>query len=114
MKGAVRTIEAVVAGLIVIGVLATVSLQPVSQENKKTVYAQLVYLDKVGELRQFVMNGNLSGLEDALNRECVVRICENVNCTASVPAEKDVVVVDYYVAGWKDALEPKIVRVWIW
>ena len=125
-KGYIYTLEVLVAvSIILITLVLVFGTTPEEAETdlpviKQTGYDALFYLDKSDDLRKIVttegikqLNKNLTDLIPK-NIKFDVTIC-TTTCTGNgLPPNKPVIVVDYYVSGYRETFVNKKVRLWLW
>lgn len=87
---------------------------------KIQAFNALEYLDNRGDLRQYLLSGNFTRLNSELKAilpgavQFDADYCTTSCSDAAVPKNQTVVVVDYYIAGEREAFAGKKVRVWLW
>ena len=86
---------------------------------KRQGYEALEFLDQNDELRHPVLAGNSVHIKNRLKEllpsgiSIDVDVCVNV-CKATLPDNKQVTSVDYYVSGYQDTFFVRKVRLWMW
>lgn len=124
-KGYVYTLEAMIAiAIIVVAIIMVFSTAQVPETPnigmiKKQGYEALEFLDQKDGLRQLVQSVD----EIALKKDVRALLASGITieldicttqCSGQVPQNKNIVVVDYYVAGYKDSFFNKKVKMWMW
>lgn len=125
-KGFVYTIEVLLAIFLVAVTITSLFLQVPEKPQgdiaitKRLGIETLEYLDNKDVLRNYVNSNDAAGIErelDALlpNRlNSNATICER-SCTFSgLPVDRNVIVADYYVSGYRTTYLGKKVRVFMW
>ncbi len=126
LKGYIYTLEVIIAiSIIVLSVVSILRTPPTKPEfSTSTIKMQgfeaLEYLDRKGDLKKLVFQENETELENKMSgimpkeigfeMEFCSYSCSEVN----VPANETVVVVNYYVSGYKENYIGKKVKLWIW
>jgi hypothetical protein len=130
-KGYVYTLEVLIAAsMITMALVFMFKTPPAKPETelsmiKKQGFESLQYLDNSGELRPLVFQNNETQIQSLLKNlttaEFEVHICKNGDiCSVSsdlvsnVPGNQTVVVVDYYISGYKHSYSPKKVKLFLW
>lgn len=120
MRGFWYMIEAVLAGIILIGFLLSVSVTyadvPESDISLRG-YSILHELDQQGILKGYVAEGDCPGLDSQitlLGYDHSIQICgQSGECIGSRPDADNIWIGNYLVAG-DDAYEPNLVKLYIW
>ena len=124
-KGYVYTLEVMIAiGIILVAVVFLFNSAQVPDASnvaiiKRQGFEVIEFLDQKDELRDLVRTGDDTALKSKVQQYITVGIsmeldiCTN-QCVGNVPVDKNVVSVDYYVSGSKDAFFNKKVRLWLW
>ena len=125
-RGYVYTLEVMLAvASIMLTLVLMFSAPPEEPEAalavmKQSVYDALFYMDQSDDLRAAVASGGVESIDTNLtamlpsNIVFDTNIC-SVSCnSSSVPSNRTVVTVDYYVSGHRETFMNKKVRVWIW
>ena len=125
-KGYIYTLEVLLAvSTMLITIVLVFSTTPEEAETdlpviKQAAYDALFYLDKSDDLRKIVSAEGVGQLEKNLtdlmtkNVKFHVTICTTVCSANGLPPNKPVVVVDYYISGYRETFLNKKVRLWIW
>ena len=125
MKGAIKSLEAVIAAsilLVSLGVLFVQNTNTSVDNIKYQTYDALDYLDDSGKLRLYAKSDDLQSLNSDLklliNYQFKAVFCKP-DCNATgVPKDKQVVVIDHYISGYPDSADvksdPKKLRLYIW
>ncbi|MFH0836604.1 MAG: hypothetical protein V1870_00585 [Candidatus Aenigmatarchaeota archaeon] len=122
MKGAMKTLEVVLAAsILLIGlgfVFASVSVKSVDN-MKDQGYDAVSYLADTGVLRQYAGTGeNIDTYIDPLVDYNFKGIFCTDQCNTTLPNNKDVVVIDYYISGYASSSEVnsdvKKFRLYLW
>ncbi len=126
MKGYLYTLEVLIAiSIIFVSMVMLFRYAPTQPDLGVSILKQqgfeaLGYMDDKGTLRELVLMNNETAIEEELNLILLkavnfeTDIC-SLSCNkTSVPANKTVVAVDYYVSGYKDAYLGKKLRLWLW
>ncbi|MBI5061176.1 MAG: hypothetical protein HZB67_02580 [Candidatus Aenigmarchaeota archaeon] len=126
-KGYLYTIEVLIAASLIFVAMAflfkTPPMKPETELSmiKRQGFEALEYMDnsEIG-LRPLVYNKNESAIESQLSgllrSEYVVEICsEGSTCVDShAPINQTVIVVDYYISGYRDSYSAKKLRLFLW
>ena len=118
-KGFIYTLEAVIAGIIVISLLAVFSYEPRIQDEGLYLkaYELLEGLDNQGLLRNYTVNEDYTGLDSEVrffSANHSVQICDRSgSCVGSVPAGINVFSGTYIIAG-DDSYDPQYVKLYLW
>jgi len=126
-KGVLRIIEAVVASLIILGVLLFVVLPRYSVDNpfEDSVYdlenSILDEIERSEDLRRYVLDENVVELQNFLNRKLSgnfkgkVKVCGvEAVCIVEVPYNKDVFVKERVISSTLEEYSPKKVVLFVW
>ena len=125
-KGYIYTLEVLIAVsmILVTVVLVFGKTQEEAQTEipliKQSGYDVLFYLDKSDDLRRIVSTEGVTALESNLTRLLPLNIAFDVTiCTTlcgsiSLPGNKTIVAVDYYISGYREKFINKKVRLWLW
>jgi hypothetical protein len=119
MRGFVFMLEAVLAGIILVGFMLflahTVSSSMSSEE--RSFGSVLPELDQRGELSGPAYSGNYQTIEDLVSiygySDSVVICDSSGNCVGDVPQADKVWVSGYFLAG-ETVLDPREVRLYVW
>ncbi len=124
-KGYIYTLEVMIAIAIVLIAVVTlfttaqVPESPPAGLIKKQGYEVLEFLEQKDELRQLVQVGDRNTLKNKVRGllppgiTIELDIC-TTSCTGQVPQGKNIISIDYYVAGYKDSFFNKKVKMWMW
>ena len=128
MKGVLYTVESVIAILMILFIVIFLFQRPQPSPEyqiinyKLNAYNGLKILDRMDKLRDYVMNNDVSLIENGLNiyipdflNYAVVVFNETTNIT-EMPSltDQDVISVSYFLAGDIDDYKPREVRVYLW
>ncbi len=120
MRGFWYMIEAVLAGIILLGFLIMLTSGYVSvprEDMSLKGYGILHELDQQGILRAYAVTGNYSGLNSRIRLfgyNHSVQICNQMgSCLGSMPNAENVWVGNYAIAG-EDQYNPKLVKLYVW
>ena len=129
MKGQIYTLEVGIAILMILSIVIFLFLNPPTLPEyriinyKMKAYNGIDALEKTGELRRYVIDNNITVINESLNpfipgfisREVVI-FNETTNLTAkpSIFNLNDSVSVSYFLAGDFDDYKPREVRVYMW
>lgn len=125
-RGYIYTIEVMLAIATIMAALILVfSTTPEETETdasimKQTGYDILYYMDQTDDLRNIVKSGSISALDANLtamlpsNVVFDAAICTTACVSSSIPANRTIITVDYYVSGYRDSFLNKKVRLWMW
>ncbi len=121
MRGFWYMLEAVLAGVIIIGFMLFVGYAASGRGGGPDVsrlgYRELVRLDDLGVLKAYAASGdfgNISKLVSVPGYSHSVEICDrNGNCVGERPEGMSVWVSGYITAG-NDAYSPKTVKLYLW
>ncbi|MBI4896396.1 MAG: hypothetical protein HY832_02510 [Candidatus Aenigmarchaeota archaeon] len=126
MKGYVYTIEVMIAiSLIFLSLVSMFSTPEKPTDYSLTLikeqgFDSLEYLDHKGSLEQFVSQQDELSLESQLvallppNIEFESEFCTTNCSTRNLPAQRTVVIVDYYTAVYRDQFLSQKVRLYLW
>ena len=125
-KGFVYTLEALIVIGIVFVLMAFVfrfSI-PASQPDvviiKRAGIDALEYMEQNFDLRRYVSEVDTAQIDKGLasilagNIKFETEICSASCNPVGVPAKQTVVVVDYYIAAYRDGFEGQKIRLWMW
>ncbi len=121
VKGFIKTLEASIS--IVLILISTVFLFPERVESEPqvshVVYDCLKSIDDKGSLRNYAVNNLEASLVSDL-AGCVpplydyaIKICTSTSCNSQLPADKEVFLTSYIVAG-EDSFRPTLINLWVW
>jgi len=122
-KGVSFTLEAVIAGTIIIASLLFFFKPQVPQESYTYIVQERGYyclksLDDENRLRQYATNDDATTIENNLV-DCLtplnytVQICRNTCTSTTLPENKEIIVSKYYIAG-DDAIDPLYIKLNMW
>lgn len=126
MKGYVYTLEVMLAvALIIVTVVMIFGTGPKESETEIALIKQmgfdtLHYLDQSGDLRDAVARGALAEIDINLTimlPTTIVfdsNICRGTCVSSSLPENRTVVVIDYYIGSYRDNFINKKLRLWLW
>jgi len=120
MRGSWYTLEAIMAGIIVIGFLSVLGTSVLIRENTQ-VYQTLTYeilsdLYDKGQLRAYAYADDYDGLNSLISVTFnhSIEICDyDDNCVGSKPTASDIIT-GYYILSGNNQYEPKVVRLYLW
>lgn len=125
-KGYIYTLEVMLATATILATLILIfATVPEEAETnlavmKQTGYDALFYMDQNNELRNAVSKGSLSSINNNLSKifptsvDFDTSVC-TVSCNSTeIPANRTIIVVDYYIGGYREIYINKKVRLWIW
>ena len=129
-KGYIRTIEAIIAIVIILIVIFTLipkkieksaKVPSIVEASQNFILNEIAFNDTI---RECIVNNteceNSSILTSIIEKnipagyEIAYRICDTSNCVINTPVDKDVFVNDIFVASTLETQNPKIVRLWTW
>lgn len=121
MKGFWHIVDAVLACIILIGFLVTLSgtiiITPENSGFNRLPYTFLKGLDEKGVLRNHTVALDTQALEDEIilySYNHSVQICDSSNnCTGSVPSSKNIWTGTYIISG-NHTYDPYTVKLYIW
>ncbi|MBI2579541.1 MAG: hypothetical protein HYW27_01430 [Candidatus Aenigmarchaeota archaeon] len=125
-KGFVYTLEVLVAvGIVVVVAVAVFrSFPEKTQTDIATLKVQgfhaLKYLDDTEVIRKYISGNNESVIENELKAilpstiNFEAEICGTSCSSLNVPENKDVVSIDYYVAGYRSEYLERRIKLWLW
>lgn len=125
MKGYLYTVEVLIAiSVISVTVIFLFKSFPEKPEMELSLiktqgHDALNYLDKKGDLRQFVIDGNEDEIErllsSLLDSKYELEICSlGQTCYDRVPANETIIAVDYYISGYREKYDAKKLRLFLW
>jgi len=112
-------LEAVIAGIIILGFLAVITQSYISapkDDPAGQAYQSLKSLDQQGILRPYAQAGDWGSINDNVNiysRNHTVQICDSSRCWGQKPEAPDVWVGSYIISGYQD-YHPYTVRLYLW
>lgn len=125
-KGYIYTLEVLVAvSIILITVVLVFNANPEEADTslpiiKQNAYDALFYLDKSDDLRKIVATEGITQLERNLtallpsNIMFDAIICTTTCTSLSLPTNRSIITVDYYIGGYREKFINKKVRLWLW
>ena len=125
-KGYVYSVEMLVAiSIILVALIFTFQETPKEQEIevgllKRYSLEALDYLNYNRSLREFIAEDNETIIEDNLraalpaNFKYEIDVCSLQCDDSNVPKNKTVVVVDYYISGYRSDFLSKKIKMWVW
>lgn len=125
-RGFVYTLEVLIAIFII--ATATVSLFLQTPEKpqgdvsiiKRLGIETLEFMDSRGTLRSYAAAGSSENIENELDSLLPVviasnaTVCSNVCSFTGLPKDRNVIVTDYYISGYRDEYLGKKVRIFMW
>ena len=113
-------LEAVIAGIIIIGFLAVISqtyLSPSQEDFTLTAYQSLRSLDEQGILRSYAATGDWGGINSEVkiySKNHTVEICDSSgSCAGNKPQGINVWVGSYIISG-SQSYQPVQVKLYLW
>ncbi|HIG97701.1 MAG TPA: hypothetical protein HA230_05155 [Candidatus Aenigmarchaeota archaeon] len=125
-RGYIYTLEVMLAIATIMATLVLVfSTTPEEPETdiaimKQTGYDILYYMDQTDDLRNAVWRGSISAIDANLTAMLPTNvlfdaaICTTSCVSSSIPANRTIITVDYYVSGYREFFLNKKVRLWMW
>ena len=121
MKGVIFTLEAVIAGTILITFLVFIvsNFSPPPQEGDLTIraYEILEGLDNQGILRNYTVNQDFDGLNSQVkffSANHSIQICDlSGSCVGTIPNASDIFTGTYIIAG-NESYNPFYVKLYLW
>lgn len=129
-KGYIRTVEAIIAIVIILIVIFTLIPKKIEKSAKvpSIVEASQNFILKemtVNEtIRECIVNNteceNSTIFKSIIEKnvpagyEVAYKICDTSNCVTNTSIDKDVFVNDIFIASTLETQNPKIVRLWTW
>lgn len=119
MKGFMHTIEAAIAGIILISFLAYLSVGTLGDLQGPGLrgYDALENLDNQGLLRNLVMEGDYSGINDLIlvpGYNHTIELCDSFgDCLGTKPESDNVWVANYIISG-KHGYSPYNIKLYMW
>ena len=118
MRGFWYMLEAVIAGIIIIGFLAVMSQSYMAPTQDYTLkaYAVLKGLDEQGVLRPYAEAGDWGGLDSEIKlygRNHSIQLCTPSECIGQLPQGENVWVGNYMIAGGQ-GYNPMQVKLYVW
>ena len=125
-KGYMYTLEVLIAASLIMVTFVIVFQSPPSKPALETSlikqqgYNALEFLDNNGLLRPYVYSNDEGALETQIDAVLInsikfeTDICFSSCNMSNVPDDETVIVVDYYVSGYKNTFLGKKVRMWMW
>jgi len=129
MKGALYTLEAVIAILMIFFIIVFLFQNPPTSPDyqivnyKLKVYNALRLLDTTGELNMYAMDSNAGQIRSKLRSFIPVTVnygvvifnqTTNITEKLSFGNSSDVISVSYFISGDLDNYQPRDVRVYLW
>jgi hypothetical protein len=119
-KGFTYTLEIVIGTVFVLLMLSIYFVhKPITEMDTSIGYKCLRSLDKNNILEYYSVNKDEQGLSDSLkgclppSYEFRVRICENLECSVTLPENKTIIVTSYLVSGFT-TFNPAFINLWMW
>jgi len=120
MRGFWYMLEAVIAGIIIIGFVAVVSksyINPSREDFALQAYSSLKSLDEQGILRPYAQAGDWGYLNSQVSvygKNHTIEICgRSGNCAGQKPQGTNVWVGSYLIAGYQN-YQPMQVKLYLW
>jgi hypothetical protein len=126
MKGYLYTLEMLIAVSIIFGSVIMVFSSPVDKPQvelntiQQSCFGALKYLDEKGDLRKYASQGNESALESSLDSILAKsigfrsKICQSSCYAPETPANETVIVIEYYISGYRQSYNATKVRLYAW
>jgi len=126
MKGYIYTLEVLVAAsLIFVSLMFVFRSSPLKPQLEISLIKQqgfdaLKYIDNEGNLKKYVSEADEKELEDELKDILIktikfeTEICETECSQRNVPGGQAIIIVDYYVSGYRSSYDYKKVRLYMW
>jgi hypothetical protein len=126
MKGYLYTLEVLIAVSIVFGAVFLVYRSPPPKPDaqiamiKQQGFESLRYLDDQGLLRKYVNESNETAIKNSLQNSLTknigfeIAICTTSCDTIGVPDNQTIILVDYYISGYRNSFDPKKIRLYLW
>lgn len=121
MRGFWHIVDAVLAAVIIIGFLTSVSrtfvITPEPESLNERVYDILQGLDDQGVLKGYAASMDASGLNSEImfySKNHTIEICDSAGtCTGTRPEASNVWAGSYITAG-NNSYQPRLVRLYLW
>lgn len=124
MKGFMKTLEASIAVVLILGAAVALNNASPSYPERNLMEIGNDCLSNVhngGLLDQYAMSGDDDGLSDALG-DCIpkslnyeVKICHSSDCSADgLPSDRTVVLSSRLISGDYHEFNPSVVNLWMW
>src|SRR3989338_7753756 len=125
-KGYIYTLEVLIAvSAILVTIVLVFNSNPEEADTslpiiKQNAYDALFYLDKSDDLRKIVATEGITQLERNLtallprNIRFDAIICTTTCNSLSLPSNRTIIIVDYYIGGYREKFVNKKVRLWLW
>ncbi len=119
MRGFWYMLEAIIAGIIIIGFLAVISqtfINPQQSDLSARAYDALKGLDQQGVLRPYAAAGDWGGLNSEVriyDSNHSIMLCTHSQCVGQRPEANNVWVGNYMIAG-DQTYNPVQVRLYMW
>jgi len=119
MRGFWYMLEAVIAGIIIIGFVTAVSqiyMSPSQEDFTLKAYQELRNLDEQGILRTYAAAGDWGNLNNQVRiygKNHTVEICSPSGCQGGIPAGQNVWVGNYIISGSQN-YQPMQVKLYLW
>ncbi len=120
MRGFWYMLEAVIAGIIIIGFVAVVSksyINPSQEDFALQAYSSLKSLDEQGILRPYAQAGDWGGLNSQVkiySKNHTIEICDRSgNCAGQKPEGANVWAGSYLISGNQN-YQPMQIKLYLW
>ena len=119
MRGFWYMLEAVIAGIIIIGFVAVVGrtyISPQEEDISLRAYEALRELDEQGVLRSYAAVGDWGSLNSEVriyDRNHTIQICDSSGCVGQKPDGQNVWVGSYLTSGGQ-TYQPMQVKLYLW
>ena len=118
MRGFWYMLEAVIAGIIIIGFVAVVSKSYInpSQDFSSAAYSSLKSLDEQGILRPYAQAGDWGSLNSQVRiygKNHTIEICGTSGCTGQKPEGANVWAGSYLISGNQN-YQPMQIKLYLW
>ena len=121
VKGYIQTLEQVLGSVLVLTILITLFNPSSSTTNLQLSslgFNCMKELDNKGLLRYYAVNNLTTDLNNSL-QPCLsafnydFNICSSTTCSSALPANKDIYLSSYFIAG-ENSFQPRLINLWIW
>ena len=118
MKGYIRTLESLLAGMIILGFLVFLPKPSVihSCNPSEKAYQILESLEDRGVLREYVASMDYEGLNSQIHIYTYnhsVQICDFSGCAGQPPSSSNTWTGSYFISG-KNTSHPYLIKLYLW